>query len=179
MGNPVIVEAVRTPIGRRNGWLSGLIAPKLLAPAQQEVLGRAGVKPDEVDQLVGGCVTQAGQQGSNVARNAWLTTGLDFTAAATTVDCQCGSGLQANHFAAGLVATGARTGRWTATLVFLGLVFLVGLMGSHYVGKRVIDAVEKTILRVPEIHRGPNGKADYRWALSTVEDLISGSGAAD
>ena len=77
MGEPVIVEAVRTPIGKRGGWLSGVIAPKLLAVAQQEVIARAGVDPSEVDQLVGGCVTQAGQQASNVTRNAWLTAGVD------------------------------------------------------------------------------------------------------
>lgn len=64
MGNPVIVEAARTPIGRRNGWLSGVTAPNLLAEAQFCVLERAGVAPDDVDQLIGGCVTQAGQQAS-------------------------------------------------------------------------------------------------------------------
>ena len=106
MKNPVIVEAVRTPIGRRNGWLSGLSAPKLLAAAQVGVLERAGVDPGQLDQIVGGCVTQAGEQGSNVARNAWLSTGLPYTPSATTVDCQCGSGQQANNFAMGLVATG-------------------------------------------------------------------------
>ncbi len=107
MIDPVIVEAVRTPIGRRNGWLSGLIAPKLLAASQVEVLKRVGVDPTELDQIVGGCVTQAGEQASNVTRNAWLSTGLPYTPAATTIDCQCGSGQQANNFAAGLIATGA------------------------------------------------------------------------
>jgi acetyl-CoA C-acetyltransferase len=106
MINPVIVEAVRTPIGRRNGWLSGLIAPKLLAASQVEVLKRVGVDPTELDQIVGGCVTQAGEQASNVTRNAWLSTGLPYTPAATTIDCQCGSGQQANNFASGLIATG-------------------------------------------------------------------------
>jgi acetyl-CoA C-acetyltransferase len=106
MGTPVIVEAVRTPIGRRGGWLAGLIAPRLLAAAQFEVVARAGVEPAEVDQIVGGCVTQAGQQASNVARNGWLSSGADFTAAATTIDCQCGSGAQANAFTMGLIATG-------------------------------------------------------------------------
>ena len=106
MAEPVIVEAVRTPIGKRGGSLSGVIAPKLLAVAQQEVIRRAGVEPSEVDQLVGGCVTQAGQQASNVTRNAWLTSGVDFSPAATTIDCQCGSGAQANTFVQGLIATG-------------------------------------------------------------------------
>jgi acetyl-CoA C-acetyltransferase len=106
MGEPVIVEAARTPIGKRNGWLSGIIAPQLLAHAQFAVVERAGLEPGDVDQLIGGCVTQAGQQASNVTRNAWLSRGVDFTAAATTIDCQCGSAQQANNFMAGLIATG-------------------------------------------------------------------------
>ncbi len=106
MGTPVIVEAVRTPIGRRGGWLSGMLATELLAVTQQAAIERAGVAPGEVDQLVGGCVTQAGQQASNVTRNAWLSTGVDYSPAATTIDCQCGSGAQANTFAMGLIATG-------------------------------------------------------------------------
>ena len=106
MGDPVIVEAVRTPIGKRGGILSGVIAPKLLSIVQQEVLRRTGISPHSVDQLVGGCVTQAGQQASNVTRNAWLTSGVDYSPAATTIDCQCGSGAQANTFVQGLIATG-------------------------------------------------------------------------
>ena len=106
MGEPVIVEAARTPVGKRNGWLAGVKAPHLLAYAQFAVLERAGVEPAEVDQLIGGCVTQAGQQASNVTRNAWLSRGVDFTAAATTIDCQCGSAQQANNLMAGLIATG-------------------------------------------------------------------------
>ncbi|MCZ7526283.1 MAG: steroid 3-ketoacyl-CoA thiolase [Acidimicrobiia bacterium] len=107
MPEPVIVEAVRTPIGRRNGWLSGLHPTKLLAAAQIEVVKRAGIEPSAVEQVVGGCVTQAGEQGSNVTRNAWLGAGLPPEVAATTVDCQCGSAQQANHFVAGLIAAGA------------------------------------------------------------------------
>ena len=106
MGEPVIVEAVRTPIGKRGGHLAGVIAPNLLAVTQQEVLNRVGIEAKEIDQIVGGCVTQAGQQASNVARNAWLSTGEDYSPAATTIDCQCGSGAQANAFAQGLIATG-------------------------------------------------------------------------
>src|SRR3954453_11345595 len=106
MGDPVIVEAGRTPVGRRNGWLSGVTAPYLLAEAQFGVLERAGVAPEDVDQLIGGGGTQAGQQASNVTRNAWLSRGVDFTAAATTIDCQCGSAQQANNLMAGLIATG-------------------------------------------------------------------------
>ena len=111
MSNPVIIEAVRTPIGRRNGWLSGLIAPKLLATVQVEALKRAGIDPADLDQIVGGCVTQAGEQGSNVTRNAWLSTGRPDSPAATTVDGQCGSGQQANNFVLGLGADERGAGR--------------------------------------------------------------------
>ena len=62
MAQPVIVEAARTPIGRRNGWLSGLHAAELLAAAQIEVVKRSGLDPAEIEQIVGGCVTQAGEQ---------------------------------------------------------------------------------------------------------------------
>src|SRR5437764_5197170 len=107
MGQPVIVEAARTPIGKRNGVLSGMHAADVLAAAQVEVIKRAGVDPAEVEQVVGGCVTQAGEQASNITRNAWLGAGLPFETAATTVDCQCGSSQQANHLVAGLITAGA------------------------------------------------------------------------
>jgi acetyl-CoA C-acetyltransferase len=107
MGQPVIVEAARTPIGKRNGVLSGMHAADILAAAQVEVIKRAGIEPAEVEQVVGGCVTQAGEQASNITRNAWLGAGLPFEVAATTVDCQCGSSQQANHLVAGLVTAGA------------------------------------------------------------------------
>ncbi len=107
MAQPVIVEAVRTPIGKRNGWLSGLHAAELLGAAQVELVKRAGIEPAEVEQIVGGCVTQAGEQASNVTRTAWLNQGLPYEVAATTVDCQCGSAQQANHFVANLIAAGA------------------------------------------------------------------------
>ena len=107
MAEAVIVEAARTPIGKRNGWLSGMHPTKLLAAAQIAVVQRAGIDPSQVEQLVGGCVTQAGEQSSNVTRNAWLGAGLPYTTAATTVDCQCGSAQQANHFISNLIIAGA------------------------------------------------------------------------
>src|SRR4051794_29625846 len=98
MGDAVIVEAVRTPIGRRGGWLAGLHPAQALGLVQREVAVRAGVDPADIDQVIGGCVTQAGEQGSNITRYAWLSAGLPTQVAATTVDCQCGSSQQANHF---------------------------------------------------------------------------------
>ncbi|AVL99557.1 steroid 3-ketoacyl-CoA thiolase [Gordonia iterans] len=107
MGDPVIVEAVRTPIGRRNGWLSGLHAAEILGAAQSGVVERAGIDAQLVEQVIGGCVMQVGEQGNNVTRTAWLHAGLPWQTGATTVDCQCGSAQQANHLVAGLIATGA------------------------------------------------------------------------
>ncbi|SFW89576.1 steroid 3-ketoacyl-CoA thiolase [Amycolatopsis australiensis] len=107
MGVPVIVEAVRTPIGKRGGLLSGLHAAELLGAAQTALLDRAGIDPALVEQLIGGCVTQAGEQSNNVTRTAWLHAGLPETAGATTIDAQCGSAQQATHLVAGLIATGA------------------------------------------------------------------------
>ncbi len=107
MGVPVIAEAVRTPIGKRGGLLAGLHAAELLGVAQLALLDRAGIDPALVEQLIGGCVTQAGEQSNNVTRTAWLHAGLPETAGATTIDAQCGSAQQATHLIAGLIATGA------------------------------------------------------------------------
>jgi acetyl-CoA C-acetyltransferase len=107
MGNPVIVEATRSPIGKRGGWLSGLHSTELLGNVQKALVGKAGVDAGEVEQVIGGCVTQYGEQSNNVTRTSWLTAGLPEHVGATTVDCQCGSSQQANHLIAGLIATGA------------------------------------------------------------------------
>jgi acetyl-CoA acetyltransferase family protein len=105
----VIVEAVRTPIGRghaEKGYYKDVHASNLLAKAYAELLERAGIDPAEVEDVVAGCVQQFGEQGINIARNAWLEAGLPIEAPATTVDRQCGSGQQAVNFAAALVASG-------------------------------------------------------------------------
>jgi acetyl-CoA C-acetyltransferase len=111
MGNPVIVAATRSPIGKRNGWLSGLHATELLGAVQKALIDSAGLETDfdagEVEQVIGGCVTQYAEQSNNISRTAWLTAGLPEHVGATTVDCQCGSGQQANHLVAGLIAAGA------------------------------------------------------------------------
>src|ERR1019366_2244325 len=107
MAQPVIVDAVRTPIGKRGGLLAGLHPAGLLGATLVDLMKRSGIEPQDVGQVVGGCVTQAGEQASNIARTAWLSQGLPYEVAATTVDCQCGSSQQANHFVANLIANGA------------------------------------------------------------------------
>ncbi|MGO8957938.1 MAG: steroid 3-ketoacyl-CoA thiolase [Streptosporangiaceae bacterium] len=107
MGTAVIVDAVRTPIGKRRGALAGLHPAEMLGHAQSAVLERAALEPAEVEQIAGGCVTQAGEQAGNVTRTAWLHAGLPIQAGCLTLDAQCGSAQQAVHLIAGLIAAGA------------------------------------------------------------------------
>ncbi|MGZ4267694.1 MAG: thiolase family protein [Solirubrobacteraceae bacterium] len=105
----VIVEAVRTPIGRghlEKGYYKDVHPNELLGKTYTEVLDRAGVDASEVEDVIAGCVQQFGPQGMNIARNAWLQAGLPIEAAATTVDRQCGSAQQAVNFGAALIAAG-------------------------------------------------------------------------
>ncbi|MCH9668130.1 MAG: steroid 3-ketoacyl-CoA thiolase [Actinomycetia bacterium] len=111
MGNPVIVEATRSPIGKRKGWLSGLHATELLGATQRALVEKAsidsGFEARHVEQVIGGCVTQFGEQSNNITRVGWLVAGLPEQVGAMTVDCQCGSGQQANGLIAGLIAADA------------------------------------------------------------------------
>ena len=96
----VIVEAVRTPLGRRNGMLKGWHPVDLLAKALNELFARTGVDPSIVNDNITGCVSQVGEQSINVGRNGWLAAGLPDHVPSTTVDRQCGSSQQAAHFIA-------------------------------------------------------------------------------
>lgn len=106
MGTPVIVEAVRTPIGKRAGWLSDLKPQQVLAAALNGLIERAGIDPAAVGQVFAGCVTQAGEQGGHVGRQSWLYAGLPYQAGVTTIDAQCGSSQQAVHLAAAMIRAG-------------------------------------------------------------------------
>jgi acetyl-CoA C-acetyltransferase len=106
MSEVVIVEAVRSPIGRRNGGLATVHPADLLAGVLRELVGRSGIDPAEVGQVVTGCVSQVGEQSFNIGRTAWLSAGLPLTTAATTVDTQCGSSQQATNLATSLVGSG-------------------------------------------------------------------------
>ena len=107
MGTAVIVEAVRTPIGKRNGSLSGVHAAEILGAAQRGIVERSGIDPAVIEQLAGGCVTQAGEQSNNITRTAWLHAGLPQQTGCLTLDAQCGSAQQAVHVIAGLIAADA------------------------------------------------------------------------
>jgi acetyl-CoA acyltransferase len=107
MREAVIVGAVRSPIGKKNGKLSGTHPTDLLGTVLRALIERAGIDPLAIDDVIGGCVTQTGEQGVNVTRNAWIAAGLPWDVPATSVDRQCGSAQQAAHFAAQGVMAGA------------------------------------------------------------------------
>src|SRR4030088_1972486 len=105
----VIVEAVRTPIGRghkEKGYYKDTHPNVLLGRCYAEVIERAGLPPEDVEDVITGCVQQYGEQMFNVGRNAWLQAGLPIETPATTVDRQCGSAQQAVNFGAALIAAG-------------------------------------------------------------------------
>jgi acetyl-CoA acyltransferase len=107
MHNAVIVDAIRTPLGRRNGKLKDWHPVDLAAETMQALIDRTGIDPGIVDDVVMGCVMQVGEQAVNVARNAVLAAGWPETVPGTTIDRQCGSSQQAAHFAAQGVIAGA------------------------------------------------------------------------
>ncbi len=106
MQDVYIVSAVRSPIGKRGKGLAGLKPADLLGKVQVAALDRGGVPADRVGQVIGGCVSQIGEQSFNIARIAWLSMGLPLEVAATTVDSQCGSSQQATSMGAAMVASG-------------------------------------------------------------------------
>ena len=106
MSNVVIVDAVRTPIGKRNGGLSTLHPADVLGNVQKAIVDRTGIDPAVIDQVIGGCVSQVGEQAFNIGRTAWLAAGLPMEVPNTTVDTQCGSSQQATNLATALVGAG-------------------------------------------------------------------------
>jgi acetyl-CoA acetyltransferase family protein len=107
MQNAVIVDTLRTPLGKRNGRLKDWHPVDLAGVALRELVARTGIDPTQIDDVIMGCVMQVGEQSLNIARNAVLAAGLPETIPGTTVDRQCGSSQQAAHFAAQGVMAGA------------------------------------------------------------------------
>ena len=108
MAEAFIAGAVRTPVGKRNGGLSGVHPVDLGAHALRALIERTGIDPGAVDDVIMGCVSQIGPQTLDIARNAWLSAGLPESVPGVTVDRQCGSSQQAVHFAAQAVMSGTQ-----------------------------------------------------------------------
>jgi acetyl-CoA C-acetyltransferase len=133
MREAVIVEAVRSPIARGKmikGELSGMHTARILRTIQSAVCERAGVPTKDIEQIIGGCVTQAGEQSNNITRQAWLSEGDDWTCGGTTIDTQCGSGQQANSLINALVKGGS---------IDVGIACGVEVMSHVGLGANVIN----------------------------------------
>jgi acetyl-CoA acyltransferase len=152
----VIVEAVRTPIGKRNGALKGIHPADLLAEVLKEVVGRTGIDPGEVEDNITGCVSQVGEQTYDVGRLAWLAAGLPEEVPAVTLDRQCGSSQQSIHFAAQGVMAGAydlviASGVESMTRVPMGSSFVGGSpispqLSARYEGKLVPQGISAELI---------------------------------
>ena len=140
MSDVVIVEAVRSPIGRRNGGLSTFHPADLLGVVQQAMVERSGIDPVEIDQVVGGCISQVGPQAFNITRTAWLTAGLPQSTACTSIDCQCGSSQQATSVASSFVTAGVVDVAAACGVEVMSRV----PMGSSLAGGKLGNAIPKS-----------------------------------
>lgn len=156
MREAVIVEAVRTPLGKRGGKLKDIHPTDLLAMTLTELVSRSKIDPALVDDVITGCVSQVGEQGINIGRNAWLAAGFPEEVPATTIDRQCGSSQQAAHFAAQGVMAGAydvaiacgiehMTRVPMGSSISLGFPFTPALLG-RYEGKLVPQGISADLV---------------------------------
>ncbi len=163
MSEALIVEALRTPIGRRGGAYAQVHPSRLLATALRALFERTGLDPGEVDDHIAGCVSQTGDQALNVARNAWLAAGLPEHVPSTTIDRQCGSSQQAAHFAAQGVLAGSYD-----LVVASGVENMTRVpMGSSMAGGNPFDAglVERYEGRL--VPQGISAELiAHRWAIA-------------
>ena len=150
----VIVEAVRTPVGRghkEKGYYRELHPSNLLAHAYTELIARSGIDPEIVEDVVAGCVQQFGEQSLNIGRNAWLEAGFPIETPATTIDRQCGSAQQAVNYAAAMIASGVHD-----VMIGGGVMRCIPPVGgsrtwNSYVAKPPRDRISE--MREPEVTR--------------------------
>jgi acetyl-CoA C-acetyltransferase len=153
MPEAVIVEALRTPIARGKaikGDLSGMHTAHILGAIQQGVIDRAGVDPDLIEQVVGGCVTQAGEQSNNIVRTSWLARDKGWRTGGTTIDTQCGSGQQANNVISAFI---------TAGMIDAGIACGIEVMSHVGLGANVIN--------------GPGYYVPPDWSWDTAPDQFT------
>jgi len=166
MRDAVIVGAVRTPVGRRGGGLAGIHPVELSAHVLRSLAERTGIDPEQVEDVVWGCVSQVGEQSWNVGRNAVLAAGWPDSVPGTTLDRQCGSSQQALHFAAATVLCGQ------ADLVVAGGVESMSRvpMGSSAMGQDPYGAGVRERYGVAEFNQGVGAEMmAARWGLSRAQ----------
>jgi acetyl-CoA acyltransferase len=144
MRDAVIVEAVRTPVGRRNGALSGIHPADLSAHVLQAIVERTGIDPGLVDDVIWGCVNQVGEQTFDIARTAVLSAGWPESVPGTTVDRQCGSSQQAVHFAAAGVIAGHYDLAVAGGVESMSRVPMGSTMTGNPLGQRYIERYGET-----------------------------------
>ncbi len=163
MREAVIVDAIRSPIGRGKpitGDLSGVHPVILLGMMQDALVKRAGIPHEEIEQIIAGCVTQAGEQSNNLARNSWLSLGKTWKTGATTVDAQCGSAQQANHMISALIQGGS---------LDIGIACGVEMMSRVPLGSNVMNG--------PGYFHTPNWPWDMsRDQFTSVERMVKNRG---
>ena len=173
----VVVGAVRTAIGRghpEKGWFRDVHPATLLGRCFSAVLERSGVAPADVDDVIAGCVQQIGEQGCNIARNAWLQEGLPVEVPATTVDRQCGSGQQAVNFATAMIASGAQDVIVAGGVEHMGhLPFAAGVRVQEELGRAITPKVQERYGLVQDQTLVGQGNAAEmiadQWDLSRTE----------
>jgi acetyl-CoA acyltransferase len=166
MRDAVIVGAVRTPVGRRGGGLSGVHPVDLSAHVLRSLAERTGIDPADVEDVIWGCVSQAGEQSWNIGRNAVLAAGWPESVPGTTLDRQCGSSQQALHFAAATVLSGQ------ADLVVAGGVESMSRvpMGSSAMGQDPYGSAIRERYGVSEFNQGTGAEMiAERWGLSRAQ----------
>jgi acetyl-CoA C-acetyltransferase len=159
MPDVVIVEAVRSAVGKRRGSLAGYLAPDLFSDVLAALIQRAGIDSGVVGQVTGGCVSQVGQQSGNITRTSWLAAGLDRSVGAATIHAQCGSSQQAFTLAYGLIAGG---------------VVDVAVAG----GVESMDQVPMTSSLMPELGPAKTSRYEQHYEITTqfeAADRIAGA----
>ncbi|MBX7167798.1 MAG: thiolase family protein [Pirellulales bacterium] len=161
MGEPVLLEAVRTPFGRPNGAYSDTRPDDLLAFAMRGLMARAAIAADQLDDCIVGCVTQSGEQGANIARLGMLLAGIPYTVPAVSVNRWCGSGQQAVQFAAAAVAAGDADYVLAGGIEHMTRVPLYSDIGG-------LDQLDPALqARCELVHQAESGeRIAERWAIS-------------
>ena len=176
MAEPVILEAVRTPFGRRGGALREVRPDKLLAHTLRDLVDRADIDPEQIEDVICGTVTQAGEQGANVGRLAVMLAGFPVTVPAVSVNRMCGSSQQAVHFASQAIAAGDMDYAIGSGVESMTRVPMFSDIGGAPDAGSVFEALNPELLEQQElVHQGESAEriAD-EWGIAREDiDMLS------